>query len=164
MISLREFLSDDLKPLVTLLNNHNVTRYLSSRIPVPYSERDADWWISIGSKSGIVRAITLDGTLIGCVGAEPGCFEESRTAEIGYWIGEPYWGAGYATAALQELTELVLSSTDIVRIVAPVFSPNRASMRVLEKCDFELEGVFRKGCYKDGQYHDKHIFSRVFIE
>jgi ribosomal-protein-alanine N-acetyltransferase len=162
MITLREFLPEDSKPLVALLNNHNVTRYLSTRLPFPYSSSDADWWVSTGSKEGIIRAITCDETLVGCVGAEAGSFEESRTAEIGYWIGEPFWSAGYATSALYELTEMVFPSTDIVRIVAPVFSPNRASMRVLEKCGYELEGIFRKGCYKDGQYYDKHIFAKIY--
>ena len=161
MITLRDFYPTDLNSLVTLLNNENVTRYLSSRIPFPYSESDAEWWISTGSKEGFVRAISVGEDLIGCVGAEPGSFEESRTAEIGYWIGEPYWGIGYATAAVQKLTKTIFSDTDIVRVFAPVFSPNLASMRVLEKCGYELEGVFRKGCYKNGQYYDKHIFSKV---
>jgi ribosomal-protein-alanine N-acetyltransferase len=146
MITLREFLPGDSKQLVVLLNNYNVTRYLSTRLPFPYSDSDADWWTSIGSKQGIIRAITIDENLVGCVGAEAGSFEESRTAEIGYWIGEPFWGAGYATAALH---------------VAPVFSPNLASMRVLEKCGYELEGIFRQGCYKDGHYYDKHIFAKL---
>lgn len=161
MITLREFLPGDSKQLVVLLNNYNVTRYLSTRLPFPYSDSDADWWTSIGSKQGIIRAITIDENLVGCVGAEAGSFEESRAAEIGYWIGEPFWGAGYATAALHELTQIVFSETEIVRIVAPVFSPNLASMRVLEKCGYELEGIFRKGCYKDGHYYDKHIFAKL---
>ncbi|MCR9104469.1 MAG: GNAT family N-acetyltransferase [Gammaproteobacteria bacterium] len=161
MIELRDFHPSDLHSLVILLNNENVARYLSTRIPFPYSESDADWWISTGSKEGLVKAISVEESLIGCVGATPGSFEESRTAEIGYWIGEPYWGFGYATAAVQRLTSTIFSDTDIVRIFAPVFSPNLASMRVLEKCGYELEGVFRKACYKDEQYYDKHIFSKV---
>lgn len=161
MITLRKFHPGDVDSLVALLNNENVTRYLSSRIPSPYSEDDARWWISTGSKSGFIKAISVGEDLVGCVGAEPGIYEESRTAEIGYWIGEPYWGSGYATSAVQQLTGDIFSNTDIVRLFAPVFSPNQASMRVLEKCGYELEGVFRKGCYKNGQYYDKHIFSRV---
>jgi RimJ/RimL family protein N-acetyltransferase len=160
-ITLREFLPEDLESLVALLNNVNVTRYLSTRLPFPYSESDATWWISDGSKQGIIRAITVDEALVGCVGAEAGGFEESRTAEIGYWIGEPYWGAGYATVALRELTQTVFSETDIVRLSAQVFSANLASMRVLEKCDYEFEGILRKGCYKEGQYYDKHIYAKV---
>jgi len=161
MITLREFHPSDLEALVRMLNNENVTRYLSSRIPFPYSKSDADWWISKGSKEGFVKAISVDDKLIGCVGAEPGRFEESRTAEIGYWIGESYWRAGYATTAVQQLTATLFSTTDIVRVFAPVFSPNQASMRVLEKCGYELEGIFRRGCYKNGQYYDKHIFAKV---
>ena len=161
MITLRQFQPGDSESLVALLNNINVTRYLSSRIPFPYSSSDADWWVSTGSKNGFVNAIVVNDKLVGCVGAERGSFEESRSAEIGYWIGEPYWGHGYATEAVDRLTRSLFSDTDIVRIFAPVFSPNRASMRVVEKCGYKLEGIFRKGCYKDGQYYDKHIFSNV---
>jgi RimJ/RimL family protein N-acetyltransferase len=161
MITLRAFVASDCASLVSLLNNENVTRYLSTRMPCPYTESDANWWIASGSKNGLIRAVTVGENLIGCVGAEPGAFEESRSAEIGYWIGEPYWGCGYATTAVQQLTNMIFSDTDIVRIVAPVFSPNMASMRVLEKSGYELEGIFRKGCYKNGHYYDKHIFAKV---
>jgi RimJ/RimL family protein N-acetyltransferase len=161
VIALREFSPEDASALVTLLNNRRVTRYLSSRIPVPYSDEDADWWISTGSKNGIIRAIVVEDQLVGCVGAEAGHFEESRTAEIGYWLGEQFWGFGYATQALEALTKMVFSETEIVRIYAPVFSSNLASMRVLEKCGYEREGIFRKGCFKDGVFYDKHIFAKV---
>ena len=161
MISLREFSPKDASALVELLNNHRVTRYLSSRLPFPYSDEDADWWISTGSKNDIIRAITVEEQLVGCVGSEMGTYDESKTAEIGYWIGEPFWGAGYATQAVKALTNMVFSETEIVRIYAPVFSPNLASMRVLEKCGYECEGIFRKGCYKDGQFYDKHIYARI---
>ncbi|MEH6559446.1 MAG: GNAT family protein [Oceanicoccus sp.] len=161
MIGLRKFSPEDSTALVALLNNYKVTRYLSTRLPFPYSPQDADWWISTGCKNGIVRAITVDGELAGCVGAEVGAFEESRAAEIGYWLGEPFWGAGHATHALDALTRMVFSETDIVRIYAPVFSPNLASMRVLEKCGYQLEGIFRKGCYKDGTFYDRHIFAKI---
>jgi len=161
MIRLREFSPRDTGALVELLNNRQVTRYLSTRLPFPYSEDDANWWISTGSKNGIVRAITVEEQLIGCVGAEAGDFEESRTAEIGYWVGEQFWGSGYATQAVKALTDHVFSETDIIRVYASVFSPNYASMRVLEKCGYEREGIFHKGCYKDGEFYDKHIYARV---
>lgn len=161
MINLREFLPEDASALVELLNNHNVTRYLSSRMPTPYSEDDANWWISTGSKVGIVRAITLNDELIGCVGAEPGLFEGCRSAEIGYWLGEPFWGAGYAGQATNALTDMIFSTTDIVRIYGTVFDPNKASMHVLEKCGFQREGIFHKACYKNGEFYDKHVFAKV---
>ena len=144
-----------------LANNYNVSKYLSSRMPYPYTIDDAIWWVSTSSKEGIVRPVIAEEQLVGCVGVKPGQFEESRITELGYWIGEPYWDNGYATEAVDTITNAVFSDTDIVRLFAPVFSPNLASMRVLEKCGYELEGVFRKGGFKNGEFYDKHIFARV---
>jgi len=158
---LREFNSSDSEALLKLLNNPAVSKYLSSRIPYPYTQVDADWWIAVGSKQGFVRAIVDDEKLLGCIGVESGEFEESRTGEIGYWIGEQYWGRGLATSAVNEVTNRTFQATSLVRLFAPVFSPNVASMRVLEKCKYKLEGIFEKACFKDGKFHDKHIYARV---
>ena len=135
--------------------------FIVNRMPYPYTIDDAIWWVSTSSKEGIVRPVIAEEQLVGCVGVKPGQFEESRITELGYWIGEPYWDNGYATEAVDTITNAVFSDTDIVRLFAPVFSPNLASMRVLEKCGYELEGVFRKGGFKNGEFYDKHIFARV---
>jgi len=161
MINLRPFISADAPALLQLLNNTNVTRYLSSRLPTPYTAEDAQWWINTGSKVGTIRAIEVEQAFIGCVGAEPGIFEQAHAAEIGYWIGEPYWGRGYVSQALAEMTECLFAQDGITRLFAPVFDPNLASMRVLEKCGYQREGIARKGAFKNGQYYDKHIFSKL---
>jgi len=161
MISLRPFIAADAAPLVQLLNNPNVTRYLSSRLPTPYTAEDAQWWIDSGSQVGLIRAITVEQVLIGCIGAEPGTFEEAHSSEIGYWIGEHYWGKGYVSQALSEMTACLFAGSDCSRIVAPVFDPNVGSMRVLEKCGYRREGIARRGAFKNGQYYDKHIFAKL---
>ena len=56
---------------------------------------------------------------------------------------------------------MLFSNTDIVRLYAPVFSPNKASMRVLEKCGYQLEGVLRKAIYKNGVYLDEHFYAKI---
>ena len=69
---LREFRASDAEVLVELLNNPNVSRYPSSRVPYPYTANDASWWIEEGSRQGFIRAITDGGQLAGCVGVEFG--------------------------------------------------------------------------------------------
>jgi RimJ/RimL family protein N-acetyltransferase len=136
-----------------------VVRYLSSKIPTPYTLEDAQWWVSTGSKIGIVKAIDFNGSLVGCIGAEQGEFEYQRSAEVGYWIAKEYWRKGIATHVINEIISLVFKTTDIVRLFASVFSLNTASMNVLVKCGFELESVQQKAIYKNDEFYNNHLFS-----
>lgn len=160
-MQLREFTHDDIPSLVNILNSPDVVKYLSSKIPFPYTKADAQWWVNTGSKAGIVRAIVVNQQLVGCIGAEPGMFEYKRSAEVGYWIDQTYWGKGIATHALTEFVPHVFRTTDIVRLFASVFSSNQASMHVLANCGFELEAVLHKAFYKDGNFYDNHLFSII---
>ena len=163
MIELRDFEQRDIEVLVKLLNNKNVTQYLSSRIPQPYTIQDAEWWVNTGSKVGIAKAIDVGGNLIGVISATIGEYENIRSAEIGYWLGENYWGQGVATKAVDKMTNYIFSNSKIVRLFSPVFAPNKKSMRVLEKCGYMKEGIFKKAIFKDGKYIDAHIFARVYL-
>ena len=158
---LRDLKQQDTKLLVEFLNNINVTKYLSTRIPQPYTSQDAEWWVNKGSKTGITKAIEVNENFAGVIGVTIGEYENSRSAEIGYWLGEEYWGKGIATEAITEMTNDVFSSTEIIRLFAPVFSPNKASMRVLEKCGYTLAGVFKKAVFKNGEYFDGHLFEKI---
>lgn len=161
MINLRDFKTSDTESLVYSLNNENVVRYLTTKIPFPYTKADASWWVSTGSKEGIIRAIDVGGELAGVIGVSVGDFQHSRCAEIGYWLAQEFWGNGVATAAVSKMTDHVFSSTEIVRLFAPVFHPNKASMRVLEKCGYKLEGILEKGIFKNGEFFDEHLFARL---
>jgi len=97
----------------------------------------------------------------GVIGVSVGEYQHSRCAELGYWLGEEYWGKGIASDSLTQMTEYIFSSTKIVRLFAPVFDPNKASMRVLEKCGYKLEGVLEKGIFKNGEFFNEHMFARV---
>lgn len=161
MITLREFKIEDCERLVACLNNFAVTQYLTTKIPSPYTEKDALWWITEGSKVETVRAIADDDKLIGCITVIPGEFEYSRSGEIGYWIAEDYWRKGIAFDAIQQIVEIVFSTTDIVRIYASVFSGNNASMKLLVKSGFEEEAILKKAMYKNGQFFDNHIYCKL---
>ena len=85
----------------------------------------------------------------------------AKTAELGYWLGEPWWGRGIVTKAVRVVVDHGLSRLGIERIEAPVFEWNPASMRVLEKCGFERESTQRRSAYKDGQLIDCMLYVRL---
>jgi len=161
MITLRPFQNSDAQELQVLLNDKDVSRYLTSRVQYPYTIDQAEWWVDEGSHINPTWAILDGSNLVGCIGLEPGILDEAHVAEIGYWIGKPYWGTGYASAALAEITASTFRRGDTTRLTAGVFHPNNASMRVLEKCGYVLEGVFKNAYRKNGQYFHKHQYASV---
>lgn len=161
MIKLREFKNEDEELLVSYLNEESVTKFISARLPQPYTKEAATWWISTGSKIGIVKAITKDDKLIGSISAIVGEFERQKSAEIGYWLARPFWGQGFASQALAEFSKTIFQDTDIVRLYAPVFEGNTASARVLEKCGFKLEAILEKAIYKNGLFYNEHHYACI---
>ena len=161
MVLIRSVEEKDVESLALLLNSESVSRYLTSKIPYPYTLDDAKWFVSTGSKDGINKAIEFQGEFVGMVGVSPGEFENDRSAEIGYWVGEPYWGKGIATNALGKMTEFIFKSTEIVRLFAPVFSPNDASKRVLDKCGYYQESIQKMALHKNGAQFDAYIYAKL---
>ncbi len=103
-------------------------------------------------------AIEYHGGIVGLI-----CKEDvyRRSAEIGYWLGEPYWNRGFASIAIKLLTDYGLHGLDLNRIQAGVFEYNKASMRVLEKCGYKKEGIFRKSVIKNDRIFDEHQFAII---
>lgn len=158
---LREFGPDDIYSIVKHASNFNVSKYLTAKFPCPYKTEHAEWWINVGSKIGHHRAIDIDGECVGGIGITFGEGEHLYSCQIGYWLGESHWGKGIATEALSVMTNDAFSSKRIVRLYAPVFSPNKASMRVLEKCGYTLEGIMVNSVYKNDTFMDEHIYAKL---
>jgi len=83
------------------------------------------------------------------------------TAEIGYWIGEPYWSKGIATKAVRLITKYGFNKLELVRIYTGVFDYNKASQRVLEKAGFKLECIFEKSIFKNNQIYDEYRYGLI---
>jgi len=160
---LRPWVPADKPSLIANANNRAVWRNLTERFPHPYTEADADAWLRIAGSPGLSVnfAIELGGDAIGGIGARAGEGTFARTAQLGYWLGEPHWGRGIATAAGRALIGQLEVDARFVRLEAPVFEWNPASMRVLEKLGFEREAVLRKSVTKDGQLIDSVLYVRL---
>ena len=161
MFTLRDFQFHDTQRLVEILNDSDVTAFLSTKIPQPYTKADALWWVEEGSKSGLIKAITVNDELAGCIGVNRGEFEYERSAEIGYWLAQSHWRKGIMLGAIEQLVEDVFTNTNIVRIFANVFSPNDASKQLLLKAGFQQEGVLKHAIFKQGAIYDCHLFSKL---
>jgi [ribosomal protein S5]-alanine N-acetyltransferase len=162
MISLRDYRIDDAARLVELANNVNVSQFLIYSFPCPYTMEDATWWITTGSRGNgaITKVVEHNGVFIGSVGVAPQSGWKSHTAEIGYWLGEEYWGRGIATQVLELMTKQAFSEGICEKLFATVLAPNRASVRVLEKNGYLLEGVLKNEVIKNGQMFDILHYAR----
>ncbi len=124
----RDWRLSDKPALLGLANNRKVWRNLTHRFPHPYTEADADSWLARRPETPAPTnwAIEVDGKAVGGVGARAGEGVYAKSAEFGYWLGEPYWGRGIATAAVRETANYLLTHFDLVRLEAPVFEWNPA--------------------------------------
>lgn len=164
-IALRPWAAGDEEPLVAIANNRRIWRNLTDQFPHPYTDADARDWIEVANanpENARNWAVTAEGDVVGCVGferlADP---LGAKTAEIGYWVGEPHWGQGIATAALGKAVRVAFEDYDFVRVQASVFGWNPASGRVLEKAGFELEARHASRIFKDGEICDQLMYARL---
>jgi ribosomal-protein-alanine N-acetyltransferase len=161
MVELRPWQWSDSKKLTHLINNRKIWDNVRDYLPHPYTYKDADLFLQHNVDQVVQTnfAVIRDGEITGGIGYIPKDDVYKFTAEIGYWIGEPYWGQGLATEAIRLLVRKIREQSPlIVRVYAEVFDYNKASMRALEKNGFYLETMRRKGVVKNGVVRDDYIF------
>jgi RimJ/RimL family protein N-acetyltransferase len=159
----RDWVRADKASLLRFGNDRRVWRNLLDRFPHPYTDEHAEGWFALleAMPEPTHWAIDVDGKAVGGIGVDLGKGMFAKTAEFGYWIAEPYWGRGIATAAVQRVAPFALEHFKLARLESPVFGWNPASMRVLEKCGFQREGVLRRSIVKDGELIDQVLYARV---
>lgn len=164
---IRPWRIEDKYDLAQNLNNPKVLDNLRDGLPYPYTAADAEDFIramlSADPDEAFAFAITLEDRAIGSIGVFRGENIHYRTAEMGYYIGEPYWGRGYMTQAVEEVCRYVFGHTDVIRIYAEPFADNAASCRVLEKAGFVCEGTLRGNAFKRGRIRDMKLYALVNI-
>lgn len=161
--TLRSFEYRDRDSLVHHANNRKVSVNLRDRFPYPYTQRDARNWLDavIGLEPETNFAIDVAGEAVGGIGYTIQYDVARRSAEIGYWLGEDFWGRGIATEALIAVTDHAFANHDLCRVFAHVFDWNQASARVLEKVGYVFEGRMRKSVTKEGQTIDQLMYAMI---
>lgn len=157
----RSWTDADAESLQRHANNRNVSRQLRDRFPFPYELEQAKTflnWIG-GQPSPTVWAIEVDGEAAGGIGIELHSDVERVSAEIGYWLGEAFWGRGIVTEALRAVTEEAFRRYDLTRLYAVPFADHRASIRVLEKAGYVKEGIMRQSAIKEGRVRDQALYA-----
>lgn len=162
-VVIRPWAETDLENLVAQANNKQVWNNLRNYFPHPYTEESGRKWLeTMAAANPVVNfAIDVDGQAVGGIGLILNSDVYIFSAEVGYWIGEDWWGKGIGTEALRQMVEYTFYYFDIVRIYAEVFETNKASMRVLEKNGFYLEGVRRKAVFKNNILMDDYIWVKL---
>lgn len=156
---------EDAPELAEVINNKNVQDNLRDGLPFPYTSGDAEEYINImlsaDQDKAYAFAIVVDDKVVGSIGVFRCENIHNRTAEMGYYIAEPYWGKGIGTSAIKQVSSFIFSNTDIIRIFAEPFACNIASCRILEKCGFQMEGILKKNAFKNGKVIDMKMYALI---
>lgn len=160
---IRSWRESDAESLVLHANNARVAINLRDAFPHPYALADAHKFIQRARSADpeTVFAIAVDGKAVGGIGIVLHEDVERVSAEIGYWLGEPYWGRGIMTEAVRAVTAHAVATHGLTRVYAVPFEGSAASCRVLEKAGFVLEGRLRKSTIKAGKIADQWLYAWV---
>ena len=160
---LRPWRTGDLPSLLRHANNKDVSRHLRDGFPFPYTEADGRSFLQMagGQAPPTSLAIEVDGSACGGLGLVLRSGNERRTAEIGYWLGEAYWGRGIGTEALWLMTGYAVDTFALARLEAFAVTTNTRSCRALEKAGYVLEGRMRRSFLKDGVMHDQCCYGWI---
>jgi RimJ/RimL family protein N-acetyltransferase len=159
----RSWTNDDLASLVKYADNRKIWLNLRDRFPHPYTRRDGRDFIQLArsQRPETMFAIDVDGEAAGGIGFVPNADVERVSAEIGYWLGEPFWGRGIVTEALVAVTGHAIQTHHLTRVYALPYARNAASCRVLEKAGFVLEARLRRSAIKDGEIIDQMQYACI---
>lgn len=162
-IELIKWSKNNKEDLIAICNAVDRT-YLANRLPFPYTEEDALWWLNMVAErdgiNGIFRAIAVNGQIIGTISIEQKEDVSSKDAEIGYFLHTDHWSQGIMTEAINRICTIVFCDLDIIHITGLVYQPNVASQKVLEKNGFLLEGILKNAVVKNGCIYDLCIYGK----
>lgn len=162
-VVLRPWKPADAPALAKHANNRNVARQLRDRFPHPYTIADARQFVQMAAatRPPTMFAMIVDGEAVGGIGFFPGADVERFSAEVGYWLGEIYWGRGITPEAVRLLSTYAFEVCNMLRLFALPFADNTQSMRVLEKAGYVREGILRASSVKYGQVRDQSLYALV---
>lgn len=158
---LRPWQESDLASLVKYAGNVNIFNNMTDSFPHPYTQEAGKQFITRATqnKPENILAIVVNGEACGSIGFFPETDVDRLNAEFGYWLGEPFWGKGIATAAVQAVTRYAFENFPLTRLFARPFEHNIASQKVLENAGFILEARIPKCLIKNGVIMDELIYA-----
>jgi ribosomal-protein-alanine N-acetyltransferase len=159
----RSWKSADVPALVKYANNINIARHLRDRFPNPYTAIDARRFVDavVVARPVTTFAIDVGKEAVGGIGFSPGSDVERFSAEIGYWLAEPFWGRGIVAEALGLVSEYAFAECNVLRLFALPFADNQQSMRVLEKAGYTQECILRASSVKFGKPRDQALYALI---
>ncbi|MEY2544610.1 MAG: [ribosomal protein S5]-alanine N-acetyltransferase [Verrucomicrobiota bacterium] len=162
--TIRDWRLEDAPSLAKHANNRRVSINLRDRFPHPYTINDAGNFLKRATTEGESEkfyCIEISGSAAGGIGFKPGEDVHRHTAEIGYWLGEEFWGRGVMSEVVPAFVNYCFKEFSLNRISAQTYLSNPASARVLEKAGFVLEGRLQKNVVKDGQILDSLLYAKT---
>lgn len=162
---LRQWEPTDADALVKYANNRRIWLNLRDGFPHPYTLEHAQAFLAMARSQQPVTffALATPQEAIGSIGLSINSDVHRLTAEMGYWLAEPFWGRGIMTETIRMVTDYAFERFGLVRIYAEPYAPNTASCRALEKAGFGLEGQMRSNVIKDGQILDQLLYAKIRI-
>jgi ribosomal-protein-alanine N-acetyltransferase len=163
IVTLRNFRLNDKYRMARLANNEKISINLRDAFPHPYAITDAEEFIRscIADESSVVFAIEYNAQYVGNIGLHRQSDVYRKSAELGYFIGEPYWNKGITTRAVNLICEYGFREMDIIKIYSGVFEYNLPSQRVLEKCGFVKEAVLKAAVFKNDKIYDEIRYAKT---
>jgi [ribosomal protein S5]-alanine N-acetyltransferase len=160
---IRDWQMEDAPAIARYADNYKIWMNLRDLFPHPYSRQDAEQFITavMSAAPPRVYAIADSNEAIGSIGLMVKDDVHRFTAELGYWLAEPFWGSGIMTRAVEGIANYALTVMGMHRVFAEPFATNTASVRVLEKAGFLLEGKMRASAVKDGKVLDQYLYART---
>ena len=163
-VELRKWTLEDKDSLIAMCNSIDRS-YLSDRLPNPYTNKSAQWWLNMvkenDDKKGVFREIVFNGKVVGTISVEQKDDVYRKDSEIGYYLLQEVCSKGVMSEAVRQICEIAFEKLDIIRITGLVYKPNIASRKVLEKNGFILEGVMEKAVIKNENIYDLCIYGKV---
>ena len=158
---LRPWNSNDLESLIKFGNNPSIAKFMTDQFPNPYTPEKARQFIEMATKNTPpnIMAIEIEGLASGGIGLHLQSDIQHKNAELGYWLGEPFWGNGIITNAIQQMVVYGFKTWDINRIFARPFGTNIGSQKALEKAGFKLDAKFERTFLKNGEYLDELVYA-----
>ncbi len=163
IVKLRKLETSDTKEVAILMNNKKIWDNLRNHIPFPYTETDAENFIELvkDDNSQKTFAIEYNNKFCGIISLILLTDIYDNSAELGYWVGEPFWNKGITSETVKQISDYGFNKLKLRRIFANVFEFNIASMKVLEKNGYLKEGILIKAVLKNKKVLDEHRYYKL---